>query len=163
MTISAMPRLRQTVTTLSGAQDQLESGFFKLAAELRNKIYELALDGARVQVESKTTNNPHGLSRVPGILMACKHVYAEALILFFESTTFSFSSKARLHQWLGNIGEANRAMIEHVEFRVPWNRGSEFVIGHEMAAVEEVLRKRGMFYVGRGVSGIILRSLAYQC
>ncbi|KAK4494392.1 hypothetical protein PRZ48_014690 [Zasmidium cellare] len=119
---------RHIITTLQNASGQENSGLFKLPAGLRNRIYELAFKDTTVCVRSKTKNEPDGATVVPGLLLACKLLYAEALQIHFANTIFEFTSTTRIAQWLRNIGPENRELVARVDFRlrstrqcrIPW-------------------------------------------
>lgn len=75
---------------------QTQSPFFRLPAELRNQIYELAF-----QETTATVQYPGGCCLLPsGILTACKQAYTEAIGLFYSNATFEFLGFDAALEWL---------------------------------------------------------------
>jgi len=62
---------------------QEDSPLLRLPPELRNLIYEHALHGTVV------TLREHQLSKVPGVLLACKQTYGEATAIFYTTASFT--------------------------------------------------------------------------
>lgn len=114
------PRPRNnTITILRNAADQNNSRLFYLAPELRNRIYELVLENETVCVSSRTVDNPLARTKVPGILLSCKHTYVETLQIFFSKSIFELTSISKMLQWLRSIGPQNRALVSRIDFRLP--------------------------------------------
>lgn len=111
-----MPHHKSTITTLSNAADQSKCRLFRLPAEIRNSIYELAFENEVVFVGTKIKKKPQARAKVQGILLACKQTYAETLQLHFSISTFQFDNKNRIMQWLRNIGLQHRILITQIEF-----------------------------------------------
>ena len=90
------------------AEDQLEpKNFFDLPAEIRNEIYELALEEQEVIVFPKAPkSNKTSRVKVPGILMASKQIHGEILQIFYNKTSFCFDNPQRAQTWLRKLGAA---------------------------------------------------------
>ena len=112
-------------STVSGASTtvQQKSQLLELPAHLRNDIYRLVLsDKVVIPPRGKRTNN--GRSKPPGLLLACKQIYFEAIKLYYQTTTFYISSGAghRLKEWTNKIGPARTALLKDVH--VTWDFGN---------------------------------------
>ncbi|KAK5124198.1 hypothetical protein LTR85_001901 [Meristemomyces frigidus] len=112
-----------------------KSSFGKLAPELRNRIYELALSSAdpfhlyMSRTHSRLQQQPKTAQRYPLALAAtCRAIRAEATALFYGSNTFIFRACPMLsdsdHQLLqdfrSQIGEANATALRTVVFDAGW-------------------------------------------
>ena len=99
-----------------GNVQQQASPFLRIAAELRNRIYEETFD-TRVDL---TTATP--LKSGYGIVLACKQTHAEALGLYYSTHKFRFTEDLRLcfldtrcEQWIMNIGHKGMKLVKHIE------------------------------------------------
>lgn len=97
--------------------------------------------------------NPEGRTEVPGILLACKHTYVEALQIFFSKSIFLFTNQSRLFGWLKNIGPENRSCVGHVDFRIHFSATRKFrvqvnplplAVAAKIKIVESELKRRGV-------------------
>ncbi|KAK4494394.1 hypothetical protein PRZ48_014692 [Zasmidium cellare] len=149
------PTRKTTVSVLHNASDQSTSRLMSLAPELRNRIYEFVFEDETVTLKAKSTNNPEGRSRVPGVLLACKQTYIESLQIFFNKSIFLFTSMQKLSAWMRNIGPQNRRCVAHVDFRTHHNKVNKGLRHHSLdpwltgiavkvMAVEEEVKRHGV-------------------
>lgn len=102
-----------------GSVHQQASPFLRIAAELRNRIYEEAFSTTVILTPKSTTSLDSGY----GIILACKQTCDEATGLYYSSHTFRFRGaqgdpfkiKDRCIDWLAAIGSKHREMLKRVE------------------------------------------------
>lgn len=104
-------RVKQPLEPLKNASSQPDSSLFKLPAELRNRIYELVFEGAKVTIPVRDrSTNPHTLT-------TCKAIYAEARQIFHNKCHFRLHNAKRLRCWLDNIGSASAKSLTSLEIQ----------------------------------------------
>ena len=102
-----------------GNVQQQASPFLRIAAELRNRIYEEAFSTTVTLTPTSTTSLESGY----GIILACKQTCDEATGLYYGSHTFHFCGgegqllqiRPRCDDWLAAIGSKRRTMLKRVE------------------------------------------------
>lgn len=99
---------------LDNAADQTGSRLLGLPAELRNRIYEMAFFDTVVVLPSIKKVSPKGLFKGPGILLACKQTYAEAVTLYYTLPTFEAYTGSRLSRWLRRIGAVRQEQVTKI-------------------------------------------------
>jgi hypothetical protein len=130
-------------------------GFFDLAAELRNKIYDHVIQETGVKVvrtsksqwEQVRSRNPQTRPRRPrdrlvgvpigkpvsyGLLMACRESHHEAMALIYSRTTFRFESAPALKCFmqqcpLAGVQNIQKLAIAYQEYGEPfWERDTDW-------------------------------------
>jgi hypothetical protein len=86
--------MRSLITT-STQENQKNSPFLRLPPELRNKIYELALDEGTVQMRRRYLAPPSFLAQhdkhgPQNLVLTCRQIHHEALPLLYKLCTFVF-------------------------------------------------------------------------
>ncbi|KAK4494834.1 hypothetical protein PRZ48_014190 [Zasmidium cellare] len=104
--------------------DQTQDGsrFLRLPAELRNRIYVLALNDVVAHRARKTISyrKVHRVkSKAPGILMACKQTHTEATQLFYAQTTFQFDDPKHIQAWARKIGSERATLVKSLRLSSP--------------------------------------------
>ena len=89
-------------------ESQQQSPLLGLPPELRNMIYELVFKG-----QTMINGVKH---YAPGILLACKKIYHEATLLFYQTATFYFDDYKSGLDWYINISSKHRNAISHMRF-----------------------------------------------
>lgn len=82
------------------------SPFSRLSAELRNRIYELAMRPSNVEVDQYYF--------LPRLLMTYKQIHEESVQLYYNTMTFSFISLETCVRWLSNLPEDNKRALSAV-------------------------------------------------
>ncbi|KAF2162713.1 hypothetical protein M409DRAFT_26950 [Zasmidium cellare ATCC 36951] len=103
-------------------QPQHGSGLLRLPAELRNRIYALTLNDVVAYRARKTVayRKVHRVkAKAPGLLLACKQTYTEAVQLFYSQTTFLFDDKKHIHAWARKIGSERTALVKSLRLSSP--------------------------------------------
>lgn len=104
------------------ASSQPVSKLFKLPAEIRNCIYEMVFEGAKVTIPIRHTSaNPH-------LLMSCKTIYGEARQLYYNKCHFRLCNTSDLRRWLEIIGLASRKSLMSLEIAPPNLGRSSFTL-----------------------------------
>lgn len=121
---------------------QLESPLFRLPAELRNAIYEMALTATSV-LELEPWRTRATAPTQPPLTRTCRAIRAEALPIFYSSNDFlaaicDVEDEKRLQHWLAAMGSYNRVHLTHVLVR----RWEYFAF---VASVEGFRRPRSRF------------------
>lgn len=94
---------------MSDNEDQRTSfRFLDLPSELRNNIYEKAFEDI-VTIKG-------GKALAPGILLACKQVHDEAVMVFYESTTFYFVDFNDGKGWYTQIHNKYRDVVSKLRY-----------------------------------------------
>lgn len=108
---------------LVNAKQQEQSRLMLLPAELRNRIYSLALDDLWVDIYPSGHDLLPDVTNAPGILLSCKRIYYEATGIYYSNTTFhndpgygrdQATSNERLKQWLTCIGYKRASQIKEI-------------------------------------------------
>ncbi|KAK4494831.1 hypothetical protein PRZ48_014187 [Zasmidium cellare] len=108
-------RARQASATTAGEETPAsKTTFLDLPAELRNEIYELAIERKTVVLSKSSKSNKKGRARSPALLLASKEIYRETLTIFYSKWTFHFESVAKLLSWLRTLGPQKRAFLRSV-------------------------------------------------
>ncbi|KAK4617814.1 hypothetical protein CLAFUW4_12212 [Fulvia fulva] len=88
-------------------QPQLHSRLLALLAELRDQIYELTFSDRPVRVghrywdKTRWRRNSAGVThRNAGIVLACKQLYYETLMLYYKHTEFLAWSTSCVREWV---------------------------------------------------------------
>lgn len=76
--------------------DQSNSPFFKLPPELRNAIYGTVFQNHTIEVVSAERNLK---AQPPGLLVACKQVYTEAVEIFYSAVIVEGRSAIDIFDW----------------------------------------------------------------
>lgn len=97
-------------------QQQSASPLLRLPAELRNRIYELALTRQGPRKMIKAWDRP---GRQPGLTRTCRAIRAEALPIFYSINEFLTSplcpeDEQVMSAWLRAIERENREHLDHV-------------------------------------------------
>lgn len=80
----------------------------KLPAELRNRIYELALP--RTSIRPKNIHSEDGLTSkqpAPSLLFTCIQTHDEAIGLYYSNTSFWFEDPQDIHSRAKFIGSTH--------------------------------------------------------
>lgn len=80
--------------------------FFRLSAELRNRVYALATPPSKVNVNK--------WYRLPGLLRTCKQIYEESVQLYYHAIEFRFSSLYACVGWLSRLSQRNKRALSSV-------------------------------------------------
>lgn len=115
--------------TLAGNIITQQSPFLRLAAELRNRIYEEAFDttiiitsgkdqrmsASRMSTSRMANARPVGFNN--GIILACQQTHSEAIGLYYSTHTFRFQyyPLRGLIDWIEAIGFERINLVKHVE------------------------------------------------
>lgn len=119
---------------------------------MRNGIYELAFEDHPDHSAEDTSYFPR--FKAPSLLTR-KHIYAEALQIFFAHTRFTFETKTALMHWLVNIGPQNRPVVKKIDLRLSssntyrslkrWDTDSlSEAMEKEIGELMGILRKKGV-------------------
>jgi len=112
-------------------------GFFDLSAELRNKIYELALikpDERAITIpvvdietyddnhvfKCETMVQTHLLQREPYLLLVCRQTRKEALPIYYGGNAFQCENRAGFIKWLTHLGAHKRSLLRKLQGFAPW-------------------------------------------
>lgn len=94
-----------------------------LPAELRNRVYALALPGPYVSIQKCILVTEPDVSTAPALLLTCKRVHQEAIGIYYSSTIFlnqpshllePSERNDDLENWLRGIGSARVCRIQHI-------------------------------------------------
>lgn len=104
------------------AASKARMSFFRLSAELRNRIYELALvEKGHVKIQDGLGSPPE---RPPALLHTCRQIRAEALPIYYKQNTFlvvfnrdSRYFKSTIGNWLCDIGRKMTSLIPEIKIR----------------------------------------------
>ncbi|WPA97367.1 uncharacterized protein RHO25_001976 [Cercospora beticola] len=127
-------RRRHAARQLKGADLQhastlgQSSRLMSLPAELRNRIWSAVFEGTTQKLRSTTPSSGavrSVYSSPPALLCTCKKVYAEALGLYYSSTTFvtyfpvHIQASARMVQnWMKSIGIERAKLIQTIRLQI---------------------------------------------
>lgn len=104
------------------ANQQKESRLMSLPAELRNRIYALALS-PYVRIRKDRSEVKRGVMSAPALLLTCKRIHQEATGIFYSNTIFVNGGGSivyrhgrfdDLHTWLRTIGPERVSQIQDV-------------------------------------------------
>lgn len=102
-------------------QAQQHSRLLNLPAELRNQIYEYTFSSSPVEISRRSflKQNPKGLLKSSGLLLACKQIHHEAAQLYYSLTTFYVQRDAeyRIAHWINRIGPLRKALIQNIQLK----------------------------------------------
>jgi len=109
----------------AGPMLQRTSAFLQLPAELRNRIYQLLFEssvfdirtGRLLKVFSGLYAHAHAHVRTPGLLLASKQVYTEAINFYYELSTFSSGWVPDLGNWLKGLSSERQMQLCHLRYR----------------------------------------------
>ena len=105
----------------SAHQNQRESPFLRLPAELRNKIYGYVLGGkdykspfwqAFESSQDELLRDKESLS----LLSVCRQIYKETSILPFQLNTFQFEHQSDLSAWIKTLLPGQRDAIRALKY-----------------------------------------------
>lgn len=95
-----------------------ESPLLRLPAEIRNHIFEMALDGHTIKPDApRTLNNRDNRF---DLLQSCRQIYAETGILPYRLSTFSFRYLNTMKKWCDRLPPIQRQAISAIQF--PYRR-----------------------------------------
>lgn len=121
-------------------QPQLQSRFLALPRELRDLIYEYAFSASTVRVGpwyQRKGRGVHFMLRAPnskkvttrnaGLILACRQLYGETLLLYYRHTEFIACGYGCIRDWLKILRPQVIAAIESVvrEENIPWSLEEE--------------------------------------
>ena len=121
-----------------------QTGFLDLPAELRNRIYELALSPKFVIDPNwlwEDFSEIHELG-LPGVLQVCQQIRAEAMGIWLGDTTFVFQGRHSISKLLHIIGEKNASQLKRVQLDLEW--GSLNVANKMLQKVEQDVTGSGL-------------------
>ncbi|USW57211.1 hypothetical protein Slin15195_G105300 [Septoria linicola] len=99
---------------ITSENTQAQPHLFRLPAELRNMIYERALEATHTIIESSGLCN----SSQPGLLLACKQTREEAVQLFYAHTIFQFPAQQgidlRITKWFSSLRPEFSSLVRQV-------------------------------------------------
>ena len=153
-----MPQVRDP---LASPAAQSNSRLVSLPAELRNRIYEAVLGGDIVNIPWKSEENPEGLLKSQALLVTCKQVYKDAILMYYATSIFQHvacsdrgrygeNAWLRLAQWLKTIGSQNAALLTCIRVSEvsSWSSNANTpsdVVFYELCEATEALRRaKGM-------------------
>lgn len=89
---------------------QPQSAFLRLAAELRNRIYEEVFNGTIIKVDDP--NDCYSM-QLPnrGVLLACKQTLIEAEPMYYSCTAFQVHGDDDLENWLSKLGRRRTRLL----------------------------------------------------
>ncbi|KAF7187558.1 hypothetical protein HII31_11182 [Pseudocercospora fuligena] len=118
-----------TKVDVDSANSQDDSALMQmLPAEIRNRIYELALDKVVTFDIARHARADHkkGLPAAPALLVTCKQIHAEAIKLYWTNSTFRFprTNADTFEVWLLKIKRRRRELLSNVQLDTPsfWMR-----------------------------------------
>lgn len=85
--------------------------FYALPAELRNLIYEKTFEDTSIRLPAERWHPDTKKYEPPGILLASKQIYAEAVKIFHHTTTFYLNHFEDGVQWYMHLPLATRRAI----------------------------------------------------
>lgn len=91
--------------------DQSASRLLSLPRELRDMIWVMTYTDDTVQLDRTEAQ-----STAPGLLVACKQSYSEAINLYYKHSTFFFRSGKKCSQWLGRISRSHIHTVTRLRF-----------------------------------------------
>lgn len=109
------------------AASKARISFFSLSSELRNKIYELALDiddqnPNEIVVAHWRPQERHAGPRLPALLRTSVQVRNEAAPIYFGRNIFTMEcneqSAYMAEEWLAHLGQQNAALIKRFVVRI---------------------------------------------
>lgn len=87
--------------------------FLSLPAELRNRIYELLFESEIPLIKPTYT--------LPGLLVSCKKIYAEAIGLYYSTTpAFRCLDEASAVSWLTALPKQCLDLVKEVQYDTRW-------------------------------------------
>lgn len=113
--------IRPKLTTLNGIQDQSDSRLLGLPADVRTIIFEYSLAETCEIPNAGAKGNRSGSYPSPGLLFACKQIYAEGINIYYHETAFEFGCRSRMMSWLQHIASKNGRgpVLRSVMLRAP--------------------------------------------
>ena len=125
-----VPRKKLPLSSVRGpVQPQSISPFFKLPAELRNYIYELALPTTfelpgttrtlirrKDRVLEAAPFKPDRKPKGPGFLLSCKHIYGEAIMLYISTCTFLIPDPRVLCIWFQGLSPTRISLLRNIHY-----------------------------------------------
>jgi hypothetical protein len=93
---------------LSGKEPAKQFNFLDLPAKLRNCIYTLHFTNSNVYINDKNARY-----HPPGLLLGCKSVYNEAILIYYRVATF-YVFRSRGLAWFLTISDCFQEAVTHV-------------------------------------------------
>lgn len=171
-------QIKSSQSLVAGNESVSTKGFFDLPAEMRNKIYELALQNEVVKYPKPTHSNKKGRAAFPGLLMASKRINKEVLEMFYSKVTFHFEVADKMLSWLRKLGLKKRNLVRKVivsdtiEMKFDytfiawallqnskWRRMAKDRVCENLRAIERRLRDHGL---GLQPGSITTRSICWM-
>ncbi|KAF2162706.1 hypothetical protein M409DRAFT_58114 [Zasmidium cellare ATCC 36951] len=89
-----------------------------LPPELRNRIYEFVFEDSEVTIRAHRNGIPCCTYEPPslGILMTCRQTYREATDIFYSVTTFYFTWRMALVEFLRSLPPRHARMVSTIRF-----------------------------------------------
>ncbi|EME40720.1 hypothetical protein DOTSEDRAFT_27337 [Dothistroma septosporum NZE10] len=95
---------RKKKLNLSTATDQKDCKLLGLPAKPRSQTYKVAYEGGETKAPERSKTNHKGRIQAPGLLLACRQLYAEDVKMHYAFTSHQISNIYRLKQWMRKIG-----------------------------------------------------------
>lgn len=124
---------------------QDDSRLTRLPAELRNRIYELALpDTIIIPRRRPKMGIPCNKVCAPGLLLTCKQIYQEAIGLYYSSTSFWFKIPDDFARWARIIGIKKLKVIRKIVLMVPYSYDQHYSFKSVYTGNGETVRSEGI-------------------
>lgn len=122
----------KTKVNFQNAGHQSQSCLMNLPAELRNRIFFLVVADSNVFISKNTVVKTralkgryrsvygHHLNRQPGMLLACKQIYREAIKVYYANADFTFTGSTHLQRWARKVLLENKRCISKAKLNLTY-------------------------------------------
>lgn len=165
----------KTKVNFQNAGDQSASRLMGLPAELRNRIFFLAVADSKVFISKNTVVKTRALKGryrsvygyhlncQPGVLLACKQIYSEAIKLYYANAEFTFTGSTHLQRWARKVLLENKRCISEAKLSLTYRPCHTSAV---VFAEVDYLRKRaglGPLSWGYDSQGVYSKSVWNSC
>jgi hypothetical protein len=126
MASTTMSKRKSTAVDFTTTSPQTNCRLLSLPPELKNNIYEMALQGFNMELLLPTEDDDEPLCKAPGLVLTCKKIHQDTIKMFYSTVTIVVSldestpdfwtnsnheGRRRLAKYLRTIGRTKSALL----------------------------------------------------